>query len=330
MRDQLMSDIRNIVANTLVPHSAFVEANTRIEQCFRHAVNSPEPICLAIIGESRTGKSRLLEEHCSRHPTVRTKEGSSIPILYVRTPSRPTVKGMVELMLQLMGDPLFDRGTENAKTIRLKKLMKNAGTIELILDEFQHFYDKGLHVVMHYMADWVKTVADDTKAAVTVSGMESCLAILEQNEQLAGRFLAPVLMPRFDWANTDDREEFIGILAAFHGSISQHFDIPRLDQEEMAFRCYCATGGLMGYLTKFLRQAVWNAFDSNKKVITLSDLRVAHKLSVWDREVTPSSLAPFSDRFEVTYSEELLAKAREIGEPNISIGVPRSKKRRST
>lgn len=322
-----MNDLRHIVEHTLVPHAAFAEANVRIEQCMKYAVNSSEPIFLAIVGESRTGKSRLLEEYCSRHPTTRTKEGLIVPILSIKTPSKPTVKGVVALMLEKMGDQRFDCGTENAKTIRLKRLMGNVGTLVIILDEFQHFHDKGLNAVMHHMADWLKILADDTKVAVAVSGLESCLAVLEQNEQLAGRFLAPVVMPRFDWANDDHRAEFVAILATFYRSIVLHFDIPNIAEEEMAFRCYCATGGLIGYLSKFLRQAVWNAIDSRKKIITLSDLRTAHKDSVWNRETTPGSLSPFSDRFEVTFSDELLAKAREIGQLGSTINVPRSEKR---
>jgi len=322
-----MIDLRYIVENTLVPHAAFTEANARIEQCMKYAVNSSEPIFLAIVGESRTGKSRFLEEHCSRYPTTRSKEGSIVPILAIKTPSKPTVKGVAALMLERMGDPRFDFGTENAKTIRLKRLMGNVGTLEIILDEFQHFHDKGLHAVMHHMLDWLKILADDTKVLVTVSGLKSCIAILEQNEQLAGRFLAPVVMPRFDWANTDHRAEFVGILNTFYRSIALHFDIPNIGEEEMAFRCYCATGGLIGYLSKFLGQVVRNAVDSEKKIITLSDLSVAHKVSVWSREFTQDSLSPFSDRFEVTFSDELLAKAREIGQEASAINVPRSERR---
>lgn len=319
-----MGSIRNLIEHTLVPHTAFMNASSRIEQCMRYAVDSPEPICLAIVGESRTGKSRVIEEHCAKFPRHRTEEGLIVPILNVMTPSKPTVKGMVEHMLQKMGDPRFDRGTEIAKTIRLKRLMSNAGTIQIVLDEFQHFYDKGLRGVMHHMADWLKILVSDTKVALLVSGLPSCMAVLEQNEQLAGRFFAPVVMPRFDWQNTQHREEFIGILGAFQDSIGLHFDIPRLDHEEVAFRCYCASGGLMGYLINFLRQAVWNAIDANKKIITLDDLMVAHIASVWSSEETPNSLSPFSRKFQVTFSEELLTRAREIGQPRTPVRVPRS------
>ena len=320
----MTGDLQNIVDNTLVPHSAFVEASARIDQCMRYAIDSPEPICLAIIGESRTGKSRVIEEYFSKHPSYRTEVGLIVPILSIKTPSKPTVKGIVEYMLYQMGDPRFDSGTENAKTIRLKRLMKYAGTRLLCLDEFQHFYDKGLRSVMHHIADWLKILVDDSRVGLIVSGIPSCMAVLEQNEQLIGRFSAPIVMPRFDWAKSGHREEFMGILGAFQNSIGVHFDIPRLDQDEMAFRCYCATGGLIGYLGRFLKQAVINACDSNKRVITLSDLGVAHKMAIWNSGADPSALRPCGRHFQGAYSEELVARALEIGRPIAPVSQARN------
>jgi len=39
----------------------------------------------------------------------------------------------------------------------------------------------------------------------------------------------------------------------------------------------------MGYLTKFLRQAVWDAIDGGRKQIALEHLAVAHESAVWRR-----------------------------------------------
>lgn len=311
-----MNNLRNVVDNTLVPHSAFGKASARLEQCFTYADGAVEPICNALVGESRTGKSRALEECCTNHPQVRTPDGLYVPILRVKTPSKPTVKGLAELMLRAMNDPRFDAGTENAKTIRLQTLMRNAATRMVMIDEFQHFYDKGSHKVMHHVADWLKILVDDSKVALVVAGLPSCRAVLDQNEQLAGRFLSPIFMPRFDWKNDEHREEFVGILAAFQESLGEHFDLPRLDSAEMAFRCYCATGGLMGYLTKFLRQAVWNAIDDNRKSISLDDLASAHDQAVWSHAGVSDIASPFSRSFFPLPSEDLLAKIARIGTPS--------------
>jgi hypothetical protein len=319
-----MTDVRFIVENTLVPHFAFNNVTYRIEQCYKYSDGASEPICLAVVGESRTGKSRALEECCVNHPTRREAAGLIVPILRVKTPSKPTVKGLAELMLRSMGDPKFDVGTENAKTARLQILMKNAGVRMVMIDEFQHFYDKASHKVMHHVADWLKILVDDSKMALVVAGLPSCNAVLEQNEQLAGRFLSPVVMPRFDWRNDDHREEFTGILGAFQESLGSVFRIPALDSPEMAFRCFCGTGGLVGYLTKFLRQAVWNALDAGNKTISLEHLAIAHKESVWRRDGLIDIESPFARDFSTLPSEALLERVLHIGIPKEDVSVQRN------
>ena len=310
-----MDKLKNIVDNTLVPHSAFQAASARLEQCFKNADGTNESVAIAVIGDSRTGKSRALEECATRHPQVRTPEGLCVPILRVKTPSKPTVKGLVEVMLRALNDPKFDKGTEQARTGRLETLMSAAGTRMVMIDEFQHFYDKGSHRVMHHVADWLKIIVDDTGVALVVAGLPSCGAVLDQNEQLAGRFLSPIRMPRFDWKIDAHRDEFIGILGAFHESLAQSFDLPALDSSDMAFRCYCGTGGLIGYLTKFLRQAVWNAIDEERTRITLDDLAQAHDQSVWSRDGLSDITSPFRRGFAATPSEDLLTKISRIGTP---------------
>lgn len=310
-----MFNLRTIIETTLIPHTAFENALLRLEQCFNYANGTLEPICIALVGESRTGKSRALEECFLRHPRVRQLAGLNNPILRVKIPSKPTVKGLAELMLRALGDPKAHTGSENTKTMRLQSMMASTGVLMVMLDEFQHFYDKGSHKVMHHVADWLKILVEDAKVALIVAGLPSCRAVIDQNEQLAGRFLSPLFMPRFDWLNSSDREEFIAILGAFQESMGQHFDLPVLDGPEMAFRCYCGTGGLIGYLSKFLRQAVWNALDADTKIITLSELLQAHDQSVWAKDGPIGLPNPFDKSFSTSVTDDLVARIKRIGTP---------------
>jgi hypothetical protein len=164
---------------------------------------------------------------------------------------------------------------------------------------------------------------DDSKVALVVAGLPSCGAVISQNEQLAGRFLSPILMPRFDWKIDNHREEFVGILGAFQESIGQFFDLPRLDSADMVFRCYCATGGLMGYITKVLRQAVWDAIDADRKQITLEHLAVAHESAVWRHPELSEISRPFSRSFIPLPSEDLLAKVLRVGTPVEIVNPPK-------
>lgn len=301
--------LRNLIDNTLIPHTAFNIAISRVEQCFRHSDGGSQAISIAIIGESRTGKTRVLEEFSSRHRAARRVDGMHVPILRVRTPSKPTTKGLAELMLRVVGDPRADKGSEQARTARLSELIKSVETKAILIDEFQHFYNRDMLKV----TDWLKNLVEDTNVILVVAGLPTCTAVIGLNEQLKGRFLAPIKMPRFNWEADDDRAEFSAILEAFHTSLSEHFELPELDSDNMAFRCYCATGGLIGYVSKMLRSSVWNAIDSNSSKITLEDLDKAHVESVWNPDELSSVERPFSRRFQTLPNRELLDKIATIG-----------------
>jgi hypothetical protein len=308
--------IPTAVDKILVPHYAFQNGKQRIETHLLAAQHSSEPTCIAVIGESRTGKSRLLEAIAEQHPQQRTENGLVIPVLRIRTPSKPTVKGLVETFLRAIGDPLWHkRGSENEKTERLYTLLEEVGTHTVIIDEFQHFYDKVSHKVQHYLSDWLKIFVDRSGLMLVVAGLPSCMAVINQNEQLRGRFIAPIHMPRFDWNDGNQQGEFIACLSAFQEGLDR-FDFPALDSDEIAFRFYCATGGLIGYLAKILHQACMNAqlktTVDQRPVITMEDLSTAYIEAVWSDAITPL-MNPFAANFDTTPNSALVDMAKHIG-----------------
>jgi len=185
----------------------------------------------------------------------------------------------------------------------------------IVIDEFQHFYDKGTRKVMYHAADWLKNLIGDCHVSLVVAGLPTCETVLRSNEQMMGRLSAPVIMPRFDWLNNEHRDEFTQILGAFFVSLSEHFDLPELDGPEMAFRCYCGTGGLMGYLTKFLRQAVWNALDSSTRRITVADLAKAHSEAVWASAGISAIPSPLTKEFAAFPTDDVLERVKCLGQP---------------
>ena len=311
------------VDQILVPHQAFNKAKQRIETHLLAAQHYQEPTCIAVVGDSRAGKSRLLECIAKQYPKQRNEHGAIVPILSVRTPSKPTVKGLVETFLREIGDPLwYKRGSENEKTERLYTLLKQTQTHTVVIDEFQHFYDKVSHQVQHYLSDWLKIFVDRSKLMIIVVGLPSCMAVINQNEQLRGRFQAPVHMPRFAWNNEEQRGEFIACLESFQEGLHR-FDFPDLGSEEMAFRFYCASGGLIGYIAKTLHQACLNAQVANMQVICLQDLEKAYEEAMWADAITPL-LNPFSVRFDPSPVEQLLELARHIGVASPQVYKPRA------
>jgi hypothetical protein len=306
-----MSDTKTIIETTIIPHTAFVHAQRQLDLCFKFAAQKTEAEGLAIIGESGTGKTSVLTEFAVLHPTIRRKDGLEVPILRATVPSQPTVKSLAGVMLAALGAADAERGTENEKSSRLRTLIRNTGTRMVMIDEFQHFIDRNKKRVMREVADWMKVLIDDTNTTLIVAGLPSCTVVIDENEQLARRFLSPIELPRFSWIVPSQRKQFMGILAAFAEQIGRAYDLPDLHKDDMAFRFYCATGGLIGYLAKLLRQALRTADGQRKRIITLEDLDDAYRRAVWSRAFLETSHTPFDCRFRC--SPDTLDEVKRIG-----------------
>lgn len=307
------SNAANIIERMVIPHTAFAEARQRIEQCFAFSAAKAEAEGLAIVGESGTGKTSVLKSFQSNHMPTRSRDGMEIPILYASVPPMPTVKNLAGVMLAALNAPDCERGTENEKSRRLRILMRETGTRMVMIDEFQHFYDRGKRQIMLHVADWLKVLIDETRSTLVVAGLPSCRVVINENEQLARRFMASIQLPRFSWTDPTQRGEFISILEEYHTQIAKDFRVPELHSEELAFRFYLATGGLMGYLSKLLRTTLRDAADGKKTSITLEDLNIAHSRAMWFDATAQDQFRPFARSFTPAETVDVLSRASRIG-----------------
>jgi len=307
------NSVSNIVERMVIPHTAFAEARRQIEQCFAFSAGKAEAEGVAIVGESGAGKTSVLKSFQSNYMPTRGRDGMEIPILYASVPPMPTVKSLAGVMLAALNAPDCERGTENEKSRRLRILMKETGTRMVMIDEFQHFYDRGKRQIMLHVADWLKVLIDETRSTLVVAGLPSCRVVINENEQLARRFLASIQLPRFSWTDPTERGEFISILEEYHTQIAKDFKLPVLHSDEMAFRFYLATGGLMGYLSKLLRTTLRDAVDGKKTSITLEDLSIAHARAMWFDATTQEQLRPFVRSFKPAETVDVLNRASRIG-----------------
>ena len=314
----------DLIETILVPHSGFTEAHNQMKQLYEISGAVTKPVGKPLIAPSRTGKSRVIEEFVNCHPRSRVADGLIVPVLSVKVPSKPTVKGLVEVLLSALEDPKAHVGTEINKTNRLKKLLSKTRTRVMVLDEFQHFVDKSSMKVQHHLSDWLKIFLDDSGVALVVVGLESSMAVLEQNEQLQGRLLAPVRLSRFDWNDETQRTEFVAVLRSFESVLRNYVDLPEMANANMGFRLYVATGGLIGYLTKLLDQLVWNAVTSNSTTLTLQDFNKAFKDSIaGDQDAKSSAGNPFLKSFSTEPTAANLAAAMEVGVPQAAAAPQR-------
>ncbi len=99
--------------------------------------------------------------------------------------------------------------------------------------------------------------------------------------------------------------------------------MPQLRSEEMSFRFYCASGGLIGYVAKILDWATKTAALESRTKLTLKDFDRAYMEAVWKKERSMLPQSPFSWRAIPTVTGQLLTSVQAFGEP----GIPESRRR---
>ena len=75
--------------------------------------------------------------------------------------------------------------------------------------------------------------------AIVVLGLQRCLEVLKQNEQLRRRFGATLRVGAFRWENKDDRTTYRAFLRAVQEQLPEYV-MPRLADLDMAFRMHYA------------------------------------------------------------------------------------------
>lgn len=118
---------------------------------------------------------------------------------------------MVETVLVKLGDPSFYKGSTTDKTHRIKNYLEKLEVKLVIFDKLQHFIDQGKTSNTFKVADWLKTVIDNTKVSTVLMGLDCNEQLLQINEQLRRRFSRRIDLKLF--VLPENQQCFIGILS---------------------------------------------------------------------------------------------------------------------
>jgi hypothetical protein len=229
-----------------------------------------------------------------------------------KVPARPTVKSFAETLLYQLGDPLWFRGNTVGKSIRLRELIKRCRVRLLALDEFQHFVDVRRASIVNDVADWLKEQVEEAKLAIVVSGLQRCLEVLRQNEQLRRRFGSTLRVSAFRWDIKEDRTTYRAFLRAVQEQLPE-YDMPTLADLDLAFRMHYASYGLIGYTMKIIRGAARIACSHPRGQITLRTLSQSYSDHVWSERLSDPN--PFGEKFDCE-------KAPPIALPSATACIP--------
>lgn len=244
--------------------------------------------CMGLFGPSGSGKTRLVRYYQRgflKSCTERTYwqngvEITILPLLFVESPARATVKGLAETLLTALGDPRPARGSQQEMTQRVLYWLQLRRISLIVIDEFQHLLGRaGSQNGAYETADWLKSLLNANICPILLVGTEAAASILKVNEQLQRRALAVHRILPYSVVNPTDFEVFRQMLSGLEAALG--LALPSgLSDDDLARRLHTATDGLIGRITGLLDRALLLAIERRENCITRQTLRDVYNRTV--------------------------------------------------
>jgi hypothetical protein len=317
---------KEFVEKIHIKYPRIVRLRRLIDHCREHSKIAAEPECMLIVGARGCGKTTECKRYTIEFPPVTTPEGSTIPILYASIPSPTTTKSIPTKLLYSLRDPFWDKGSNTVQTLRLCKLLNDCGTEAIILDEFHNFIDGKTDRAVLEISNWLKDFLNEARKPLIIAGLPYCDIVLEANDQLERRFPIRETLHPLGWKTKEEKDDFKKFMKLIDMQLPFK-ERSNLSDEEMAYRFYCATNGVIDFVMKLIRRAAELAIDRNMEMLNLDVLARAYaeRLANIDSK-RPNSFAVDMENLEIKPFQEsmlgIMATNRRVrakkSEPSIS------------
>jgi hypothetical protein len=297
-----------------------------MDHCREYSKIAAEPECMLIRGVRGSGKTTECKMFAGKYPQMRTEEGTTIPVLYASIPSPTTTKSIPSKLLYSLGDMFWNKGSNTIQTLRLCGLLKDCEVEAVILDEFHNFIDGKTDRAILEVSNWLKDFLNEAEKPLIIAGLPYCDVVLNANDQLERRFPIRETLNPLSWGVAKGNHEFKEFLRYVDMKLPFK-ERSNLADEEIAYRFYCATNGVIDFIMKLIRRAAELAIDrsSNKLDLSMLARAYAERLSPMD----PKRQNPFAvdaEKLEVKPFKEstlgIMATNRRVkakkSEPTIS------------
>lgn len=301
----------------LIKHPLFQEAASRVDDVVRRT-QAGEQLILPLCGPSRAGKTYATLPAQEQFPESKDGAKRTVPWLYIKMSQAPSLSSLPRAILKAagMGAWASRHGGPEVLTGYAQDAVSRLGVRFLVIDEFHHYAEKGSKASALDAANAVKNFVDQSGLSCILPGLPSIMALLNRDEQLRARALAPHHFLPYAWPLDTHRADFEQVIADIVDYLeSGGFHVET--DSGLALRLYISTAGRIGMVVKLLNEACDIARDSRK--ISLAVMRKAHGRAVRHETESPN---PFTGKvsdadadaafnkimYESGYSPEFLTK----------------------
>lgn len=272
------------LSNRTIWHQQASEARDRIAMI--HALSGYESAGMMLIGHPGLGKTRILEGYMKRYAKdsaaeVPEDDRSVMPVLLVRTPEKPNTKTVISAILKELRHVILERTRVTAAELRAALITSiQQQRVSLILfDEFQHLLRDSAKQETIYVLNLIKTLMDETKVAMVMTGIPSGYEALKQHEELKQRFSAQIyhLQP-FSVASVENVNAYKSFIKTVVKLLdAEGFDASVLTTDHALNGLLLASSGIPRNMIHLLRTAILHA--DLAQPLSLGNLRTAYKLT---------------------------------------------------
>lgn len=231
------------------------EILTEMERHYHFGCSQNGAEAFLLMGPPGSGKTRLEDQFVNR---IRKAKGSAVVerngisadplhVLQVDAPTDARIKAMAERMLEALGDPNPNKGTQEQMNRRIENLIELRQVSAVCIDETQHFIDRSRSRprFAYDVADWIKERLNAAQCPLFLIGLESADVTVRENAQLERRVTNRQVIEPIGYSTKNEQELYQNIMESFQDAMELPED-SELNTPDMAQRFHYATGGLVG------------------------------------------------------------------------------------
>lgn len=254
MANHLRQERADALGNEFAVTGRVEKAFARIDDLMARGWEKNYCRAMLLLGHSRAGKTHIVTNFIRVRVDEQPDPDKRPVIILVEVPASCTLKIFATDLLDALGDPDPEFGSQPEKTRRIKDLIEELGVDLVIIDEAQRLIDSDTDKVKSEVASWLTALLNKRLCPILLVGERKAERVFQGKMHLTGRTLGEFIITPYDWADESDRKEFIGVLHLLDKRLGMQA-LSGLARTDTALRIYAYAEGLLGQTATLIDQA---------------------------------------------------------------------------
>ena len=272
MSEEEFADKLKAFDNHWCPMPRAKAALEEVEAQFRYGQGPGGATALLLLGESRVGKTHLLEHFLGQHPPVKGEERDLYPVIKVDAPHQESPKWLSHRILKEMNYPRPDKAAANSLSEDIIRFSQVVQTRMIIIDEVHQLVTEKNNrpTELRRAVSLLKDILNHGGISLVLSGTANAAVFSNYNTEFGER-VSVHRLPPFEWANKAERKEFRGYVV----SALEKLPLPvskDIGELSLSARLFVAADGYVGRVHRLLRDAAIRARFKQERVVRLETL----------------------------------------------------------